>query len=77
VRGDDARRLTERFDLITFRALSSDTSFISSLVPLLSPAGRFALYLGPEQTFPEFLVGTDYPIRLGDRSFRIALVRPR
>jgi 16S rRNA (guanine527-N7)-methyltransferase len=77
VRGDDARRLTEQFDLITFRALSSDTSFIVSLVPLLSPTGRFALYLGPEQSVPGFLSGTEYPFRFGSRSFRIALVRPR
>lgn len=77
VRGEDARRLSERFDLITFRALSSDPAFIISLIPLLSQGGRFALYLGPEQAIPEQLVGIEHLIRLGERSFRIALVRPR
>ncbi len=77
VRGDDARRLTERFDLITFRALSSNPAFIASLIPLLSQDGRFALYLGPEQVLPEQFAGTEHLIHLDGRSFRIALVRPR
>lgn len=73
----DARDLNNSFDLITFRALSSDSSFITELVPLLSPNGHFALFLGPEQPLPCGFFGAEFTINLHDRSFRIALLRPR
>jgi 16S rRNA (guanine527-N7)-methyltransferase len=76
VRAVDARRLPDRFDRVTFRALSSDPSFIAELIPLLSPDGQFALFLGPEQAVPARFFGTESSISLHDRSFRIALLRP-
>lgn len=76
VRAVDARQLTDRFDRITFRALSSDPSFIAELATLLSPDGQLALFLGPEQSLPSGFFGTEFPVNVNDRSFRVALLKP-
>ncbi len=73
----DARKTAERFDLITFRALTSDDRFILDLAALLSPAGRFVLFLGPAQQAPDGFAGEELSVALGDRTLRLVVGRPR
>lgn len=75
VRSVDARHLSDRFDLVTFRALTSDDRFISDLASLLVPAGRLLLFLGPTQKIPAGFDGLEQDIFLSGKRLRFALLR--
>jgi 16S rRNA (guanine527-N7)-methyltransferase len=76
VRCADARRIDDRFDLVTFRALTSDQRFTEDIARLRAPGGRLLLFLGPEQTIPPFLAMTEHRYAAGDRTLRFALSDP-
>ncbi|HNT27528.1 MAG TPA: 16S rRNA (guanine(527)-N(7))-methyltransferase RsmG [bacterium] len=74
IRCADARRLSDRFDLVTFRALTSDDRFVGEMTPLLSPGGRLLLFLGPSQKIPSGLTGHERTIILSGKKTRFALL---
>lgn len=73
----DARKTAERFDVITFRALTSNDRLIHELSTLLSPAGLFVLFLGPSQQPPDGFVAEEHLFSLGARTVRLLIGRPR
>jgi len=76
VRSVDARTLSDRFDLVTFRALTSDEHFLEDLASLRSTGGRLLLFLGPDQPVSAAFSDEEHLCSLRGFPFRL-VVSPR
>jgi len=74
VRCADARKISDRFDLVTFRALTSDDRFIDEMTSLLVPGGRLLLFLGPSQKSPCGFSGEERTVLFSGKKTRLVLL---
>lgn len=70
----DARHISDKFDLVAFRALTSEERFIGELASLLSPCGRLLLFLGASQSIPSGFHSEEICFSFSGRNTRLALL---